>query len=177
MLITHIDIDPEGDTIIVLPHFRPLAKSDPDAEESEDEEENEEGENEEDKNDEDPDADTLDSQKPDAESWFKVSMKHLVLASPRAKKMFGGNYAEAQPDADGLRRWTFEPIFDPGAFEIVLNAIHGYTHKLPRNVTLLRLAKISAIVDDLDCPQSLWFVAKIWIDDMDHDMAIGDLMS
>ncbi|KAM0433330.1 hypothetical protein ACHAPT_004206 [Fusarium lateritium] len=65
------------------------------------------------------------------QSYYRVSMKHLVLASPRAKKMFEGNYAEAQPDADGLRRWTFEPIFDPAAFEIVMNAIHGQTHKLP----------------------------------------------
>ncbi|UPL04160.1 hypothetical protein LCI18_015094 [Fusarium solani-melongenae] len=97
-------------------------------------------------------------------------MKHLILASPRAKRMFGGNYTEAQPDADGLRRWTFEPIFDPAAFEIVMNAIHGYTQKMPRTVTLESFAKISAIVDDLDCAQSLWFFAKTWLAGLDKYM-------
>lgn len=90
-------------------------------------------------------------------------MKHLILASPRAKKMFGGNYIEAQPDEFGLRRWKFEPVFDPDAFEVVMNAIHGHTHKLPRAVSVEMLVAISAIVDDLDCAQSLWFFAKTWI--------------
>lgn len=105
-----------------------------------------------------------------SQSCFKVSMKHLVLASPRAKKMFEGNYAEAQPGTDGLRRWTFEPIFDAKAFRIVMNAIHGHTRKMPRTMTLRRLAKISAIVDDLDCSQSLWFYAKTWLAELDTYM-------
>ncbi|KAI8667740.1 hypothetical protein NCS55_00796700 [Fusarium keratoplasticum] len=147
MPVIHVEIDPDGDTLIILPH------------QSEDEEEN----------DEEPDAEMPDVEEP-SQSCFKVSMKHLVLASPRAKKMFEGNYAEAQPGTDGLRRWTFEPIFDAKAFRIVMNAIHGHTRKMPRTMTLRRLAKISAIVDDLDCSQSLWFYAKTWLAELDTYM-------
>ncbi|KAI8670095.1 hypothetical protein NCS56_00813400 [Fusarium sp. Ph1] len=161
MPVIHVEIDTDGDTLIILPHPKPG----PDAEESKEEEENDEEPEAEEPGSQDPDV-----EKPDPQTCFKVSMKHLTLASPRAKKMFGGNYTEAQPDADGLRRWTFGPIFDPAAFEIVMNAIHGYTHKMPWTVTLETLAKISAIVDDLDCAQSLWFFAKTWIAELDTHM-------
>ncbi|RSL40435.1 hypothetical protein CEP53_013370 [Fusarium sp. AF-6] len=160
MSVTHIDIDPEGDTLIILLHDEPEPEpkmesgEEPDVEEPEPDKVNEEKSDDEMTNDEEPDPQTC----------FKVSMKHLVLASPRAKKMFDGNYIEVQLHSDGLRRWTFEPIFNPEAFEIVLNAIHGHTHKLPETVQLEQLANIAAIVDDLDCPQALWFFAKIWIE-------------
>ncbi|RSL92318.1 hypothetical protein CEP52_013876 [Fusarium oligoseptatum] len=114
-----------------------------------------------------------DSQEDGPQSCFKVSMKHLVLASPRAKKMFGGNFAEAQPDEHGFRRWTFEPVFDPAAFEVVMNAIHGHTHKLPRTVSLNMLVSVSVIVDDLDCAQSLWFFAKTWIHNISQNYYVG----
>lgn len=148
--------------LTVWPKFQAIDKPAP-ASQNENEEPHAEEPGPEKANDEKPGDGTLDVQEPDSQSCFKVSMKHLALASPRAKKMFDGNYTEAQPDADGLRRWKFEPIFDPDAFEIVLNAIHGHTHKLPEEVSLEALADIAAIVDDLDCSQALWFPAKIWI--------------
>ncbi|KAK7430496.1 hypothetical protein QQZ08_003015 [Neonectria magnoliae] len=100
---------------------------------------------------------------PDYETHFKVSMKHLASASRRAKAMFTGNYVESRKQADGLRRWKFEPLFDPAAFKIVMDAIHGHTHKLPKAVSMNRLAAIAVIVDDLDCQNALFFFADIWI--------------
>ncbi|KAJ4322397.1 hypothetical protein N0V84_004868 [Fusarium piperis] len=163
MSTAYVEIDPDGDTLIVLPTLESTsarmlyegslqerlksfatamaAEREPVAEEVE----------------------VGHTPESEAQTHFRVSMKHLVLASPRAKRMFQGNYTEARPDADGLHRWTFEPLFDPAAFEIVMNAIHGYSHKMPRNVSLENMAKIAAIVDDLDCPQALWFFAKTWI--------------
>lgn len=100
------------------------------------------------------------------ETRFKVSMKHLIMVS-RAKAIFEGNYKESRPsEEDGLYRWKFEPIFDSGAFEIVMRAIHGQTMQLPKAVSLSEIAEIAAVVDDLNCHQALWFFAKAWIQDL-----------
>ncbi|PHH53314.1 hypothetical protein CFIMG_002050RA [Ceratocystis fimbriata CBS 114723] len=55
------------------------------------------------------------------EIHYLVSKKHLALASRRAQKMFAGDYKEAVPNnTDGLHHWKFDPIFDPTAFEILM---------------------------------------------------------
>ncbi|KAL2886710.1 hypothetical protein HOO65_060540 [Ceratocystis lukuohia] len=99
------------------------------------------------------------------EIHYLVSKKHLALASRRAQKMFAGDYKEAVPnDTDGLHHWKFDPIFDPTAFEIVIRIIHGKTRYIPRLVTIQILADISVIVDDLECQDAVWFFTKGWID-------------
>ncbi|KAF4973830.1 hypothetical protein FZEAL_9209 [Fusarium zealandicum] len=116
------------------------------------------------------------------ETKFRVSSKHLTMASRRAKVMFSGNFAESQPNEDGFRHWKFEPIFESSAFEIVMNAIHGHTQKLPTSVTIKTLAQIAAVVDDLECHNALWFPAKMWIDTLKdslsraHDSALAGLI-
>ncbi|KAJ3545674.1 hypothetical protein NM208_g2393 [Fusarium decemcellulare] len=136
MSVSHVDIDPDGDLIIALPpqDLRYKPFSDVDKK-----------------------GDSI------METRLKVSVKHLTLASRRAKVMFASNFIEAQPDAEGYRHWKFEPIFDPSAFEIVMYAVHGKTQKLPDTVTLETLTQIAVIVDDLETYQALCFAAKRWI--------------
>lgn len=66
-------------------------------------------------------------------------------------------------ETDGLHHWKFEAMFDPEAFEIVMKIIHGKTRDIPRTVKLELLAGISAVVDDLECHDALWFFAKGWL--------------
>ncbi|POR36969.1 Uncharacterized protein TPAR_02850 [Tolypocladium paradoxum] len=91
-------------------------------------------------------------------------MKHLMLASARARAMFRGGYKESELAADGFRHWKFEPLFCPSAFEIVLNILHGQTQKIPDEVTLGTMAEISAVVDDLQCYNAVCFFANTWIE-------------
>ncbi|CAF3560736.1 hypothetical protein FGSG_08001 [Fusarium graminearum PH-1] len=65
--------------------------------------------------------------RPHTEEHFLCSKKHLSFASRRASKMFLSNFKEASKEEDGLHHWTFEALFQPTAFEIVLNFIHGKT--------------------------------------------------
>lgn len=96
--------------------------------------------------------------------YFLCSKKHLALASRRADKIFASGFKEAIPDeSDGLYHWKFEAVFDSEAFEIVLKIIHGKNRDIPRVVTLELLAGISAVVDDLECHDALWFFAKGWL--------------
>ncbi|KAF4459374.1 hypothetical protein FALBO_13873 [Fusarium albosuccineum] len=136
MSVSHVDIDPDGDLIIALPPQDLRYKPFSDA---------------------DKKGDSI------KETRLKVSVKHLTLASRRAKVMFASNFIEAQPDAEGYRHWKFEPLFDPSAFEIVMYAVHGKTQKLPDTVTLETLTQIAVILDDLETYQALCFAAKRWI--------------
>ncbi|VUC36697.1 unnamed protein product [Clonostachys rosea] len=95
---------------------------------------------------------------------MKVSRKHLLLASRRAQKVFLGPWKESESkETDGLYHWSFEPVFTPEAFEIVLNIIHGHTKKVPNKIGLAPLADIAAVVDDLQCEDAVWFIVKSWI--------------
>lgn len=97
---------------------------------------------------------------------FLVSKKHLMLASRRASKVLGGSFKEATPKEDGLFHWNIEPIFDLKAFEIVMQIIHGKTRHVPEKVDVDLLAQIAAVVDDLECQDSVWFFAKRWLSQM-----------
>ncbi|KPM43772.1 hypothetical protein AK830_g2801 [Neonectria ditissima] len=198
MLISHVDIDPDGDTWVILPHLTspsswseeappdedaPLSSEDGDVPPA-GADENPTPANEDEQIPEDaiPPEDVPEEEMPVEETpeecpfpeepedpsfvefHFKVSMKHLTLASRRAKAMFAGNYIESQPQDDGLHHWKFEPLFDPAAFKIVMDAIHGHTQKLPKTVTIKTLAAIATVVDDLECQHALCFFVGIWID-------------
>ncbi|KAH8124672.1 hypothetical protein FP744_10006454 [Trichoderma asperellum] len=103
--------------------------------------------------------------------YFKVSMKQLSLASPRAKAILLGPYRESIPTGDGLRHWEFEPIFDPEAFKIVMSIIHAQFHNVPDEVSLEMLSKIAVIVDDLSCRDSVHHFAKLWLKELDSAAA------
>ncbi|KAL6695680.1 hypothetical protein J3F84DRAFT_374986 [Trichoderma pleuroticola] len=144
------EVDPRGDTLIILQdaNYHPASPSDTVKEAaSENQSENQ-----------------SESQ---SENQFLVSKKHLMLASPRAGKVLEGSFKEATPGEDGLFRWEFEPIFDPKAFEIVMKIIHGQTRYIPRKIDLALLSQITAIVDDLECHHAIWFFAKGWLNQVE----------
>ncbi|KAH7163499.1 hypothetical protein B0J13DRAFT_38090 [Dactylonectria estremocensis] len=162
MAITTIEIDPQGDTLIVLPHPPESSDSNTPIETE---------------NAEPPLSpsghDPKDSPCPENDgetTHFKVSKKHLAVASPRARTMFAGGFKESLPQEDGFLHWNFEPIFDPKAFLIIMNIIHGKTRSLPQQVTFEMLAYISTIVDDLQCHDAVWFFAKRWLNDIPKDI-------
>lgn len=102
---------------------------------------------------------------------FKVSMKQLLIASPRAKCVLQGPFLETVPHADGLRHWKFDPIFDPKAFKIVMNIIHAHFNWVPDKVSLEMLSNITVIVDDLNCRDSVHHFAKLWVKELETPWA------
>ncbi|QPC57863.1 hypothetical protein HYE67_000094 [Fusarium culmorum] len=101
--------------------------------------------------------------RPHTEKHFLCSKKYLSFASRRASKMFSSNFKEASKEEDGLHHWTFEALFQPTAFEIVLKFIHGKTRDVPQEVSLDLLADIASIVDDLECHDALSFPGRNWL--------------
>ncbi|KAK1239921.1 hypothetical protein MKX08_007363 [Trichoderma sp. CBMAI-0020] len=104
---------------------------------------------------------------------FKVSMKQLSIASPRAKRALQGPFLEAVPHADGLRHWEFEPIFNPEAFKIVMYIIHANVDKAADRVSLEMLSDVTVIVDDLNCRDTVRYFAKIWLKELNKDIDLN----
>ncbi|KAJ4249158.1 hypothetical protein NW762_012493 [Fusarium torreyae] len=100
-----------------------------------------------------------------SELRFKVSKKHLTIASQRARTMFKSKCKETQKsEVDGLYHWTIEPMFDPEALRIVLRIIHAQAQHLPNHVPLEMIVSIAEVADDLRCHEALSFFVEVWID-------------
>ncbi|KAH6981319.1 hypothetical protein BKA56DRAFT_673725 [Ilyonectria sp. MPI-CAGE-AT-0026] len=148
MSVSTVIVDPDGDTLIILPCIEEAVGA------------------------EDDQNKPREATPNHSEFHFKVSMKHLQLASRRAKAMFAGGFKEARPmEVDGLRHWTFEPMFDPDAFSTVMEIIHGKTQHFPQQVSLEHMAEIASIVDDLECQGAVWFFAKMWMPPLKHKLS------
>lgn len=165
-----VEIVPDGDLLITLTPspqpFAPWPESDDD-----------------DENDTNLDADgttasdTSDALGTDAEEQlsvpdvtrFRVSSKHMCSASRRFRQMLTGPWLEAtRIHPDGLRHVDMEG-FDPEAFAIILNLIHGLGTEVPRAVEFDLLARICVVIDDLEChrQEDVHTYSVIWGTDLD----------
>ncbi|KAJ5936882.1 hypothetical protein N7466_003332 [Penicillium verhagenii] len=149
---THI-IDPDGEVIIVLrnagsPFARPPEKKSTQKPAVEVEEST---------------ADSL------ARSYIRIqaSAKHLIFASPVFKKLLTGGWKES---VDYLKMGSVEITaddWDTEAFLIVLRAVHGQYHDVPRMLSLEMLAKVAVILDYYQCKKALDLINEIWIKDLE----------
>ncbi|KAF5010214.1 hypothetical protein FDECE_3626 [Fusarium decemcellulare] len=98
-----------------------------------------------------------------------VSKKHLALASPYFRKMFSGPFAEANV-GDGGHRQVRASDWDPEAFILLLNIIHGHHREVPKQIDLRMLAKLSIIVDYYECHESMDVYADIWLKHLQDEL-------
>jgi hypothetical protein len=80
--------------------------------------------------------------------------------------MLTGDWLEANTVYPDGRRHVSMEGFDLTAFRTVMDIIHGKTDKarVPRDITLDMLGKISVLVDDLECHDNVDIFAEVWID-------------
>jgi hypothetical protein len=110
------------------------------------------------------------SPSPPPEMRFKVSSKHLTLASHRFKKMLAGDYTEANLIYPNSCRQVTIDTFDSEALKILLNIIHGRNSKVSRSLSLEMVAKVSEWVDDLDCYEQVEVFGDIWIRQLENSL-------
>ncbi|RBR24097.1 uncharacterized protein FIESC28_03096 [Fusarium coffeatum] len=84
------------------------------------------------------------------EIQFRVSTKHLCIASPVFNRMIKGNFQESQPNDVGLLEIRASD-WNTRAFLILLDIIHGHHSQVPRNLDLDTVAQIGLLVDYYDC--------------------------
>lgn len=88
---------------------------------------------------------------------FRLSSKHIILASPYFKTMLGGPWREADELELEADDWDTEALL------IIMRVIHGQNQHVPRLIKLELLAKIAVLVDYYECRDAIDLAAEIWI--------------
>lgn len=95
---------------------------------------------------------------------FRVSSRHLALASPVFKSALTGGWKESiktegefQIDSQG---------WDTTALTIFLNTIHCQYRQVPRSLELEMLAKVAVIVDYYAAHQAMEILSSAWVDNL-----------
>ncbi|KAH0522012.1 hypothetical protein TsFJ059_005932 [Trichoderma semiorbis] len=172
MGLTFYEIDPSGDTLLILQNanapFAILPSSGPQAKQK--------------ASDSTPDDKTTgkaqdadskpqeEGNKPkDADSkptvQMRLSSKHLTLASKYFQKMTANNWKEskeATPEV-GYSYVINANDWDEKALLLLMNIIHGRTSKVPRYIELELLAKIAVLVDYYQCHEAVAFYSHTWL--------------
>ncbi|CEI68118.1 unnamed protein product [Fusarium venenatum] len=130
-----VDIDPEGDTLLILAINQKIPAS----------------------------TDSSEKVAVKTEKHFLCSKKHLTFASHRAARVFSSNFKESSKQDDGLYHWDFGSAFNLEAFQIVLNVIHGKSRAVPRSLGTDVLAEIASVVDDLECSDAILIFGYMWL--------------
>lgn len=103
---------------------------------------------------------------------FKVSSKHVSLASRRFRKMLSGEWTEATTvHPDGCRHVELKG-FNSEATNVVLSIIHGKTRSVPRSVGFDLLVMIALLVDDLECHEEVEVFSDMWIEGLRADLPL-----
>jgi hypothetical protein len=95
---------------------------------------------------------------------FRVSSRHLALASPFFKSALTGQWEESVKTEGELR--INSQGWDSTALGIFLKAIHRQYRQVPRSLELEMLAKVAVIVDYYDAHQAMEILSPIWIDEL-----------
>lgn len=92
-----------------------------------------------------------------------VSSKHLILASPVFKAMFRpDSFREGELLKSRDLAEVDLPDDDPEAFEILMNILHGWSSKVPEQVTLELLTKLSVLADKYQVLEPLAVYLRQW---------------
>ncbi|KAI9768640.1 MAG: hypothetical protein M1839_004000 [Geoglossum umbratile] len=93
---------------------------------------------------------------------FRVSSRHMILASPVFKVMLRQEFKEAIVlRSTGKLEVTLEDDC-PAAFLILLNIIHGHVRLVPREIDLDMLTRVAIIVDKYDCLEVVEIFSDMW---------------
>ncbi|KAI1769605.1 hypothetical protein GGR53DRAFT_8209 [Hypoxylon sp. FL1150] len=96
---------------------------------------------------------------------YRVSSRHLSLASGRSRKM--RHQWEQHKGPDGYFHISVED-WDSDALLTILNIIHLRHKQVPRSVSLEMLSKLAVIVDYFEFHEAVEVFSKLWMDDLQH---------
>ncbi|KAG5916199.1 hypothetical protein E4U42_007775 [Claviceps africana] len=130
---------------------------------------------------------------------FKVSSKHLILASPYFRAMLCGGWKESitsvkrgenednsprgrvgelvESGQDGLIENTALPEttasrWDRRVFLLLLNILHGHHHDVPSRVDLHVMIRVAIMVDYYMCHDATAFFGNVWLDHINNNWSI-----
>lgn len=104
---------------------------------------------------------------------FRLSSKHLVLASTYFRKVLSGSWKESISSPDscyivGATEWDSEAML------VLMNIIHGWAQRVPRSLNLEMLSKVAVLVDYYDCHEVVALHVECWIRQLDGKLPRKD---
>lgn len=98
------------------------------------------------------------------EIHYRVSSRHLTLASERFEHMLAEeNWKEGKRnDDDGLYH-VFAEDWDSEALLVLLDVLHHRNRRVPRTVSLGMLAKLAVLIDYYSCAEALESFTERWV--------------
>ncbi|KIL86902.1 hypothetical protein FAVG1_09455 [Fusarium avenaceum] len=93
---------------------------------------------------------------------FRVSSRHLSLASPVFRAMLESKFKESQPNEQGLYEIQATE-WDAEALVILLDIIHGHHRDVPKRISVETLSHIAIIVDYYGCHEIMELVFTAWM--------------
>lgn len=100
-----------------------------------------------------------------SEVRFRLSSRHLILASSYFRAMLTGPWEE-NSSRSGSMYTTSASDWDKESFTILMNITHGHSERVPRSLTLELLAKIAVLVDYYKCHKIVKFYSDTWIEEI-----------
>ncbi|KAG6355894.1 hypothetical protein INS49_015278 [Diaporthe citri] len=92
---------------------------------------------------------------------FRLSSRHLILASPYFRAMLTGPWEENSSRSGSM--YTINACdWDEEALTVLMNIIHGHSERIPRSMSLELLAKIAVLVDYYKCHKIVKFYSDTW---------------
>ncbi|KAH5169434.1 hypothetical protein HBH68_219770 [Parastagonospora nodorum] len=103
-------------------------------------------------------------EKKEKDIYFRVSSRHLALASPWFNRALAKEkWSESNRDkGDGLFHLTTSD-WDAEAFLILLSIFHVRHRDVPKELSLELLAKIAVLVDYYECGETVELFSEMWI--------------
>ncbi|KAH7184857.1 uncharacterized protein B0J16DRAFT_122982 [Fusarium flagelliforme] len=98
----------------------------------------------------------------DTQVEFRVSSRHMSLASPVFRAMLESKFKESQLNKQGLYEVQASE-WDAEAFVILLDIIHGHHRDVPKRISVEILSNIAIIVDYYGCHEIMEFVLTAWL--------------
>ncbi|EEP80974.1 predicted protein [Uncinocarpus reesii 1704] len=166
----YYELDPDGDVLLVLRTEEPKAEDATAAKPTGDGEGDGKSDGDDESKAEAPKDETPKVEAPQevAESIYKttrfrLSSKHLSLASLYFKRMFTGGWKEGQSLGNGQPLEISEEGWKPESFLILMRIIHGRTKEVPRKAPLETIAEMASLVDYFECGEVMGIFVEFWI--------------
>ncbi|KAL2020299.1 hypothetical protein VTK56DRAFT_8527 [Thermocarpiscus australiensis] len=102
------------------------------------------------------------TEEPSVPVAFRVSSRHLILASTVFKAAFTGRWREGTRTPEGYLVIEAED-WDAAAMLIAMNIVYGHLRQVDVDVSLEELAKLAVLVDYYGLHDALWLHTTIWI--------------
>ncbi|KAG6037852.1 hypothetical protein E4U40_002064 [Claviceps sp. LM458 group G5] len=103
---------------------------------------------------------------------FRLSSRHLALASPVFRTMLNGSWKESASSSGWsgngcpVRYELTAAEWDDEILLLLMNIIHGRNSLVPLSVDLTTLMKMSVVVDYYQCQEVTLFVVGLWIKEL-----------